>query len=55
MLRQARLDAPSALHRGIERRGILRSDKDRKDFLDRTGSLPLENVTVGYEWAVFGC
>jgi hypothetical protein len=43
MPRQARLDVPSALHlvmiRGIERRAIFKTDKDRKDFLDRIGSL----------------
>jgi hypothetical protein len=56
MPRQTRLDAPGALHhvmiRGIERWAIFRSDKDRKDFLGRIGSLLPENVTVCYEMAV---
>jgi putative transposase len=55
MPRQARLDAPGALHhviiRGIERRAIFRSDQDRKDFLDRLGSLLPETGTLCYAWA----
>jgi putative transposase len=55
MPRQARLDAPGALHhvmiRGIERRAIFRSDKDREDFLDRLDSLLPETGTVCYAWA----
>lgn len=43
MPRQARLDAPGALHhvmgRGIEKTSIFRTDKDREDFLTRLGSL----------------
>ena len=43
MPRQARIDAPGALHhiviRGIERRGILEDDKDRIDFLGRLSGL----------------
>ena len=43
MPRQARIDAPGALHhiviRGIERRGIFGDDKDRKDFLERLSGL----------------
>jgi len=54
MPRQARLDAPGALHhvmiRGIERRAIFRSDKDRDDFLNRLDSLLPESETVCYAW-----
>ena len=43
MPRQARIDAPGALHhiivRGIERKKIFRDDKDRNDFLDRIGAI----------------
>jgi putative transposase len=54
MPRQARLDAPGALHhimiRGIERRKIFRNNRDRKDFLDRlTKLLPLTE-TACYAW-----
>jgi len=55
MPRQARLDAPGALHhvmiRGIERRVIFRSDQDREDLLDRLGSLLPETGTLCYAWA----
>lgn len=55
MPRQARLDAPGALHhvmiRGIERRAIFRGEKDRGDFLDRLCSLLPETETVCYAWA----
>ena len=37
--------------RGIERRAIFRSDKDREDFVDRLGSLLPETGTVCYAWA----
>jgi hypothetical protein len=43
MPRQARIDAPGALHhiviRGIERRGFFEDDEDRKDFLERLSGL----------------
>ncbi|MCX5909737.1 MAG: transposase, partial [Deltaproteobacteria bacterium] len=43
MPRQARLDAPGALHqvmiRGIERKSIFRDNRDRKDFVVRLGNL----------------
>jgi putative transposase len=55
MPRQARLDAPGALHhvmiRGIERRAIFRNDRDREDFLDRLASLLPETGTLCYAWA----
>jgi len=41
MPRGARLDAPGTLHhviiRGIERRKIVRADKDREQFVSRLG------------------
>jgi putative transposase len=52
MPRQARIDAPGALHhiviRGIERRGIF---KGREDFLERLSSLLQETATPRYAWA----
>ena len=46
MPRQARIDAPGALHhiivRGIERKKIFRDDKDRNDFIDRIGAFSKE-------------
>jgi len=56
MPRQARIDAPGALHhiviRGIERRGIFEDDKDRKDFLERLSGLLQEKDTPCYAWAL---
>ncbi|MEW6664285.1 MAG: transposase [Thermodesulfobacteriota bacterium] len=55
MPRRARLDAPGALHhvmiRGIERRAIFRSDKDREDLLDRIEPLLPKTGTACYAWA----
>jgi len=49
MPRNARIDAPGALHhiivRGIERRKIFNDDVDRINFLDRTGKVLSETVT----------
>ena len=43
MPRQARLDAPGTLHhvivRGIEKKDIVSSDKDRQDFVERMGTI----------------
>jgi putative transposase len=43
MPRQARIDAPGAIHhiivRGIERRKIFLNDQDRLDFVKRLGDL----------------
>ena len=43
MPRQARIDAPGALHhiicRGIERRNIFKDNTDRNRFLERLGSV----------------
>lgn len=56
MPRQARIDAPGALHhiviRGIERKGIFKDDKDREDFLERLSGLLLEKGTPCYAWAL---
>ena len=56
MPRQARIDAPGALHhiviRGIERRGIFEDDEDRKDFLERLSGLLQEKDTPCYAWAL---
>jgi len=56
MPRQARIDAPGALHhvvvRGIERKGIFKDDKDREDFLDRLSGLLQEKLTPCYAWAL---
>ena len=42
MPRQARIDAPNALHhiivRGIERRKIFHDDSDRKSFVRKRGT-----------------
>ena len=56
MPRQARIDAPGALHhlivRGIERKRIFRDDRDRDDFLNRLGNIFLETATPCYGWAL---
>lgn len=56
MPRQARLDAPGALHhiivRGIERRKIFTYDDDRYDFIDRLGGIISETNTGCYAWAL---
>jgi putative transposase len=54
MPRLARLDAPGVLHhimiRGIERRKIFRTHKDREDFLQRLARLLPETKTACYAW-----
>ncbi|MEJ2169945.1 MAG: transposase, partial [Desulfobacterales bacterium] len=49
-------DAPGALHhiivRGIERKRIFRSNKDRNDFLERIGDLLKDTATNCYAWAL---
>jgi hypothetical protein len=54
MPRQARLDAPGTLHhviiRGIERKGIVKDDHDRQDFVYRMGTIALETGTLIYAW-----
>ena len=56
MPRLARLDAPGVLHhimiRGIERRKIFRTDKDREDFIDRLSFLITETQTSCYAWSL---
>lgn len=56
MPRQARIDAPGALHhviaRGIDRCKIFRDDTDRDDFLRRLGKLLPETETRCYAWAL---
>jgi len=56
MPRQARIDAPGALHhvifRGIERRKIFRDNQDRDNFLERLGAILLEADTPCYAWAL---
>ena len=49
MLRQARIDAPGALHHiiagGIERGKIFRDDQDRDFFVTRLGDLIVQTQT----------
>ncbi|HOP40629.1 MAG TPA: transposase [Geobacteraceae bacterium] len=56
MPRQARIDAPGALHhviaRGIDRCKIFRDDADRDDLLLRLGRLLPETETSCYAWAL---
>ncbi|MGD9321924.1 MAG: transposase [Desulfobacteraceae bacterium] len=56
MPRQARIDAPGALHhiiiRGIERRKIFLDDTDRHNFLDRLGTILKDTHTSCYAWAL---
>lgn len=56
MPRQARIDAPGALHhiicRGIERKKIFRDDQDRDSFLERLGALLLDTSTTCFAWAI---
>ena len=56
MPRQARIDAPGALHhiigRGIERRKIFREDQDRNSFLARLEKIVIETHTECFAWAL---
>lgn len=56
MPRLARLDAPGVLHhvmgRGIERRRIFISDKDRKDFIERLSVMAEEGAWEVYAWTL---
>ena len=56
MPRQARIDAPGALHhiiiRGIERKVVFRSDSDRRNFLDRLENIVSETQTGCFAWAL---
>jgi REP element-mobilizing transposase RayT len=56
MPRQARIDAPGALHhvivRGIERRKIFRSDFDRNNFVERLSALVSATSIDCFAWAM---
>jgi putative transposase len=56
MPRQARIDAPGALHhiiiRGIEKRAIFHDDQDRDNFLERLGRILTETSTPCYAWTL---
>jgi REP element-mobilizing transposase RayT len=56
MPRQARIDAPGALHhiivRGIERRRIFDDDQDRESFIERLGTILEETSTECCAWAL---
>jgi putative transposase len=56
MPRQARIDAPGALHhvigRSIERGKIFYDEKDRDDFLARLGEIVKQSRTRCYGWAL---
>ncbi len=56
MPRQARIDAPGALHhiavRGIERKPIFKDEEDYDSFLDRMGHILEESSTACFAWAL---
>ena len=56
MPRQARIDAPGALHhiiiRGIERKAIFKVNADRANFLERLGRIISETETGCYAWVL---
>jgi len=56
MPRQARIDAPGALHhviiRGIEHQAIFKDAKDYRNFLDRLGRILTETDTPCFAWAL---
>ncbi len=56
MPRQARIDAPGALHhiiiRGIERKAIFKEVADRKNFLKRLSLIISETDTICYAWVL---
>jgi len=56
MPRQARIDAPGALHhiifRGIERRNLFRDNADRDNFSERLGNVLTETGTVCFAWVL---
>jgi hypothetical protein len=55
MPRQARIDAPGAVHhvivRGIERRTIFLDDQDRSNWIARLEKILTENRTPCFAWA----
>ena len=56
MPRQARIDAPGALHhiiaRGIERRSIFEDDADQDNFLNRLDTILTATQTTCFAWAL---
>jgi len=56
MPRQARIDAPGALHhvivRSIERKTIFRGNADREDFLARVASIFTQSQTPCFSWTL---
>ena len=56
MPRQARIDAPGALHhitaRGIEKRKIFKDNTDRQRFVTRLGDILNESQTQCYAWSL---
>ena len=56
MPRQARIDAPGALHhiiaRGNEKRKIFEDKPDRQQFLARLGDILSNTETACYAWAL---
>ena len=56
MPRQARLDAPGALHhimvRGINKSAIFNDDQDKIRFLDRLGQKVMERQYAVYAWVL---
>ena len=56
MPRQARIDAPGAVHhiisRSIERRKIFCDENDGDDFLNRLGEIITQSKTRCYAWAL---
>jgi len=56
MPRQARIDAPGALHhiiiRGIERKAIFKDSADRANFLKRLAQIISETDTICYAWVL---
>ena len=56
MPRQARIDAPGAVHhvivRGIERRKIFRDNQDRDDWIERLGTILDETGTPCFAWSL---
>jgi REP element-mobilizing transposase RayT len=59
MPRQARIDAPGAVHhvivRGIERRKIFLDDQDRSNWIARLEKILTENGTPCFAWASILC
>jgi len=56
MPRQARIDAPGALHhiivRGIEKKAIFRDQTDKDRFVGRLGKILTDTATPCYAWAL---